>query len=33
MRVQRKRLCYTRFRAFLGSLAKLGLRNLMEQGF
>ncbi len=33
MRVQRKRLCYTRVHAFLESLAKLGLRNLMEQGF
>ena len=33
MRVWQKRLCYTRVHAFLGSLAKSGLRNLMEQGF
>ncbi len=33
MRVQQKRLCYTRVHAFLVSLANLGLRNLMEQGF
>ena len=33
MRVWQERLCYTRVHAFLRSLAKSGLQNLMEQGF